>query len=250
MLYKELAHVRRSLAIYAVIAALALILALSIRLASGTHVNVHGSVERLPFSIFSGAAGFVATIFAVVFGIGLANENAHHLPWVWTKPIARWRYALGMMGVHLAGLLVVFAAMCAAVAIVLSLFGQLRYVHWQPYDGAVLLLALSAPLGLYGFVQAATASLKRNAGLVAGLSWPVMGAVAALAKNSDLPQPLSAIVQAINLINPWNYLSVHVASRGDADALIATVVPHALALLAIAAGGATLAIVQWNRVEA
>ena len=91
-------------------------------------------------------------------------------------------------------------------------------------------------------LNAATASMKRNYGLVVGLAWPAALGVIGLA-NLPPGQPLRdgarAVFGVISYIDPLKYMNAAVISY-----------PQLVMLVVLALIYGTLAALQWQRVEA
>jgi hypothetical protein len=188
---------------------------------------------------------FVALVVATVLAAPFAHENNGHLNITWTKPIARERLALAIMGVDVVGILAAFAlGVVTAIASGL-LFGRVNFATtsqiWEILAGS-----LAITFAWYALLNAVTASLRRGYGIVLGLAWPVALLVTVLGTNEKLRETtfgaiLHAIFWPISRLDPIAY------ANGPGDELA----PGAFvaAIVMILAYGA-LAIVQWRRVEA
>ncbi|HUN28839.1 MAG TPA: hypothetical protein VMV65_03455 [Alphaproteobacteria bacterium] len=214
-----------------------------------TRINTDGPVD---FAIFLGFACFAALIFATVFGGSLACEQPH-LEIALTKPVTRERYALGTIGVDLAGIALA-ALMTIVAAIVCQAMFEVPHFNFDHTFQLSTLLFLVLPLAWYAMLNAATTSMKRGVGVVLGFAWPVAFVVIAL---SHIPLGDTAVGQAFHAIF-WTVsrflpLSYFPEMHGNSAVIPAGEWGY-VTRIAIASGlmliyGA-LAVVQWRRVEA
>lgn len=208
-------------------------------------------------------AAFVALIIATVLSGPLANENHNHLEVVWTKPISRERYALGVFGVDAIGILASMALAIVFMLLSTALF-ELPIIVIDPQTPAVLALTIFTPLAWYALLTAAAASLKRGRGAVLGLGWcaalfilPVtMGFLA-------LQQPavhfVGVVLSYLMLLDPILYIHMSGSSApGDGtpvygvmySVLGAPAATRAAIVFALALIYSALSLVQWHRLEA
>lgn len=253
--YKQIVRVRRALLAYFMVCAVLGLLVAAVGLSSHHAVNIEngGHVIIIPLMILFLIAAFPAAIFATVLGSGLAGENAQTLAWAWTKPISRTSYALGMMAVDVSAVITAYLiAILVLEMMPLMVYGLFKYVTYSSVDGGAFLRGLVFPIAVYCVLQAFTASLRRNAGLVIGLAWPI-GLVLGGLRKTGLEHPFRDIVWLLNLINPWAYLAFQIDARDFAPVsphIVQLMVQHGIALAIIAVVAVFAATFQWNRLEA
>jgi hypothetical protein len=204
-------------------------------------------------AIIGYAAAITAAIFASIFGSSLAIENDGHLEIAWTRPISRTRNALGKLLIDVAAIVTVFVLCYATGWLVVGLLGD--HPFNLAYDGASLLKVarfLAFPLAWFGLTQALTAGIKGGwFGAIVGPLWPVCQGLFAVGLL-PLSAPWHRIWQIANIPNPIAYFPFwvfdenvfHVYQFGYG------VVIDAIALVAIAIIGITLATLRWQRLEA
>lgn len=199
----------------------------------------------------------IGLVTATMLGGVLAKENDGHLELAWTKPVPRDRLALASIAVDMVTIVVSQLA-----TFVLTLIVVLMFVWPHFYVNAltpwVVGLALLAPLAWYACLTAFSASLKRGLGLVCGLGWLAALMVPSIAaatsrSSSDLGITIHAIFQSIAYIDPISYVSFHgsIESSGLQMRTVAGSIEFSvLMLLVLTVVYATLAVLQWRRVEA
>ena len=239
-------RVRRAVMIYTTILVSFTVLAIAMRFVphvQGPHSTGDPAfASRLYFDLLKIAVGTSAAVagLATVLGLNLASENEGHLEVAWTKPVSRERYGLSLFGVDIVAIAIAQFITMACVTIVADVWIGHAAVVVRPEniwrDIAVLML----PINIYAWVTVLTASLKRNRGVVAGLLWPGMLGLAALAFIPvQSVQSIARIVDTINPIVMYTNENHHVTSAATYEiGLFVSVVLLALAL------------VQWRRLEA
>jgi hypothetical protein len=260
--YTQVLRIACGLKWLAIVLAALYVLIVSIAAANGafTH-SLHGSPDNsdIPLPALFGIAGFAAAIFASRYARTLSEENEAHLPIVWTKPVSRIRYALTVVGVDVAGIVAAFAMTLLVALAFIATFGATRFID-APADSAMQLLRfLMLPLGYYGVMTALTASFGKTGRGLIGWAWCV-SLVSLVLASSDFPRPWSAIIAAVNVVNPLAYASYSHTSGHDTTNIASG--PHgtaftslalsldASALLLLFAAGIAAGIAQWRRLEA
>jgi hypothetical protein len=202
-----------------------------------------------------GIAGLVALIAGMILAGCFARENEGHLEIALTRPISRGALALRMMLVDAAGI-----AMAWVMGVVAFEIVHLVFFGWTGFyiTGHETLLAVAVLLGAiawYAVLICATASLKRNYGIILGAAWLLglgIPVLAALDPNQLPPfLVLRAIAIPLSWIDPFTYTRVILAPPGIAQTV--HVLPYALgipALIVLTVVYAAFAVVQWRRVEA
>lgn len=205
------------------------------------------SIGTIDVAALLAFAYFVALVVATALGASFSREN-DHLEFAALKPVSRERFALGAIGADIAGIYVAEALTAVAALLGVVLYGG-THVDTSSMSAGFIALILVMPVAWYLFLNAATASLKRGAGMVIGFSWPVSAIVVALAQADLGRGPLGTLVHdtfwIVSRIVPLTYASLtmssHAAGIGGGNALAALI-------LALVYGALTL--VQWRRVEA
>jgi hypothetical protein len=217
----------------------------SVHMQTSTHTGFPKNMN-VPIDDFLEFAWVVAIIVATMLAVPFARENDGHLNIVWTKPIARERLALEIIGVDIIGILAAYLLALIAAAATVALFGM-PHITVTAQSWINLLSGLLVAIAWYACINASTASMRRGYGAVLGFAWPVGIVVAALSQvnlgDSPLGSTVHAVIWAISRIDPLTYSSLKssgVASAGAYYSIIAFLVVVYLAS----------AVVQWRRVEA
>jgi hypothetical protein len=241
MWYVPYLRVRHAVLVYVYIALGILFVAVALRFWPGTvHMDPRDMHGHIDLGMLIGGAAALVGGFATVLGLNLAAENDGHLEVAWTKPVSREGYALGVFAVDIVAMAacVVFTAVC--ILVIVAVYGGLPIVEFgSAHDLESALLFCGAPLCIYGWIAALSASLKRNRGAVAGIFWPVMFALALLPRIPN--PPLHALASAVDVFNPVVVFSTS-SHLAPPDATFAWG-------WAVAALMLTAAIVQWRRLE-
>jgi hypothetical protein len=251
MWYMPYLRVRRAVLVYSLVVVGITLAAIALRLWPGAvHLDdLQGRVHVALSQLIVGAASLVGG-FATVLGLNLAAENDGHLEVAWTKPVSREGYALGVFAVDIGAMAVciVFTTICLAV--LAEVFtGSLTMTFEWGVPLARLVAFCGMPLCIYAWITAVSASLKRNRGVVAGLSWPFM---LGLGLMTLLPIPaIHAVSETLNWVNP---LAIYTWSTGadhgtlTADAGVSTLWTY-LWGLALSALLLASALFQWRRLQ-
>lgn len=213
-----------------------------------TTFNTDGPVN---FEIFLAFASFAALIFATIWGCAFACEQGH-LEYALLKPVTRTRYALGIVGFDILGM--VLAALMTIVAAIIcqSMFEFPHFDFSHVADPLTALLAI-VPIAWYALLNGATASMRRGYGALLGFAWPIALVLISL---SHIPLPDVPVghvfhdlfVVASRLI-PITYLpSLNDSGHAAPDPLSDTTKLAIVTGLTLIYGA--LALVQWRRVEA
>lgn len=252
MYYKELLRVRSGVLAYAIVIAIAAFVIIVINAGAGMVPDAATKAHpaAIPVVALFAIAAFLTAILATVFGASLNCDGDGHMELVGTRPISRTGYALQVMLVDVAGMVLAFL-FTAGVAAIVALFVAKRAVMWQ-IDSDFLVNALRFtlfPLAWYAILQALTAGQRGRAGLAQGLIWPVAFGMAILSLV-PLPAVWHSIFAALNVVNPFVYATYQTNDQGVALLVGVKVLVDALALAALTVVGAVAAALQWRRVEA
>ena len=206
-----------------------------------------------PFDIYLGFGFIVGLIVATILGASFSRENEGHLEFALLKPVTRSRYALGVIGVDLAGI-----AECQLMAIAAFILGQLIFeiphFDFSGVQPAFVGIVFALPFAWYAGLNAATVSLKRGAGQFVGFAWPVSAVIIAIGsidiQGTTLGSAIHAIFWTISRIIPLSYGSFSsVGAQVNAPAGQSLAVNFIIVTILLLVYG-VLAIVQWRRVEA
>jgi hypothetical protein len=215
-----------------------------------TVIDTNGTA---PFIYYMAIADLVALIIATCLGAPFARENDGHLEIALTKPVSRVRYALGVIGVDIVGI-VASSLMAVVTILICQLMFELPRIDMTGLNAEAAAMGIIFPVAWYAMLCAATASLRRGYGIVLGLAWPaailvtVFGAVSW--GRSILGEVAHTVFYILSRIDPLTYVTV----PGTAEINLARVLPdfgiRATVLVALFLVYAAVAIVQWRRVEA
>jgi hypothetical protein len=255
MEYVEFWRVRRSLLWHAGILAVIVVVILSLPQVGTVHVTGPGGSTNfapgrgVPLSAIATIGAFFAAIYASSVGTSLNRENVTR-DVSWTKPLSRTVLALRYVLIDLVGVAIAFALAIAAVAVVSS------YMHFPVFFDrqAPVEIVLGVGIGTmwYGLVQVVTCIAPPGARSLAGILWPVAGVLTLL--EHVLPGYLGAIVRAIDVLNPLNYMS-STSTHGDTGTMMIQpgTLPsdeRALIVWCLTLAFCVLAIIMWPRKEA
>jgi hypothetical protein len=215
-----------------------------------TTIDTNGSVPMLYFMAF---ADVIALIIATILAAPLAREIDGHLEIALTKPVSRLRYALGVLGADVAG--IVTACLLAVIACYLCelFFGSYR-VDFSGVNGRAILMGVMAPIAWYAMLCAATTWFSRAYGAVLGFAWPValvVGVLAVVQTSSPLGLMVHDVGWVISRLDPLTYVKL---AAPDHDGTISYAgadftMRFGIEILLFVVYSA-LALVRWERVEA
>jgi len=213
----------------------------------GTSTTVHGRFVTDQDMLALIVVGMTYALAFLSTGLGLtfAAENEGHLEFAWTRPITRERYALGIVAVDLAGMLVAFLLSIAIVSLGVLACGGIEFFatsHVRAADFGPALLGLGLPILMYAWIAALSASLRRGRAF-AILIWPAMGVLALFATQTAPGSPFKPVLVWLNTyVNP---LAIFAQDQQHDLTIASTAYGLAFAALLIAA-----TIGQWRRLEA
>jgi len=255
MEFVELLRVRRALIWHAGILA---VIAIGIMaLAHSTTVNIDGpsgQTKLIPGSFIgwgdiAGICAFFVTIFASSLGTSLSRENSIR-DISWTKPIARTLIAIRYILVDLGGLCIAFVTAFALIALVLVRMNFMPHADASVFIQTVLAIGIGAMW--YGLLQMITCGMPPGGRAMAGIMWPV---ALFLIPMAQIPGAIGALVRAVNIINPLEYLGVASIGSSDPAKSFNPVGPlsldeRALVVWLFAALFCAIAVAVWPRQEA
>ena len=230
---------------------------MSERSASGTrHMSIDTNAQT-NVAYYLLAALFVGLIISTVLGASFAKEGEGHLEFALTKPVSRLRFALGNVGVDFAGILIAEVMVMIAGACAQLLF-EVPHFTADVQSLYVLLIAVLGPFAWYAMLNAATASMRRGANAIVGLSWIIAFGIIGAGKvhlPTALGDAMHAIFSTLARLLPMSYVELSVNDNGivmvsGASAQTASTPINAVALLVLLLIYSALAVWQWRRVEA
>jgi hypothetical protein len=217
------------------------------------HVRVDTN-SPTSFSYYLAVATVIGLIIATVLGASFAKEADGHLEFALTKPVSRLRFALGNVGVDFAGIVIAEIMTMIGMALAHLLF-EVPHYYVDLQTLFVLLAALLGPFAWYAMLNAATASMRRGASAIVGLSWIIAFGIIGAGKV-HLPTALGdaahAIFSTLARFIPMNYMELSIRDSGaitNVNDQPATLVNVAI-LFTLLAIYSALAVWQWRRVEA
>jgi hypothetical protein len=203
---------------------------------SGVHAE-----QEMTAGHFVSAGVLIALIVATVLGAPFAKENDGHLEIALTKPIDRVALAAQIMGIDAVAVVVAFVLGFAFSAIVHMLFLPGSYA-FTGTDFMAIVLSIAGCVAWYAMLNAATASMKRGYGAVSGLAWPIaLGVIGGthLPPGEPIRDAIRTLCTVVDYLNPLHYV---LGTNLSFTELVT--------LLVLALVYATLAAIQWRRVEA
>ena len=217
----------------------------------------HTHLRTVAFGSVFAIAGYATCIMATMLTATL-NRDRSHLAYIWTRPMARERIALGYIAVDVVTILVAYTIVAGVTALVLSNLPGTHLVD-DPNAAALLLRFAALPLMWYALVEAATSWNTLRGGTAAGLSWAVFWGLLILAAVK-LPVAIRAIVAVLNIFNPLAYFinegqstlydPVTLSQVNARDLIPLSYTAQTILAYAIFIGGCTVAAYAWKRMEA
>lgn len=215
---------------------------------STTVIDTNGSVPMLYYMAF---ADLVALIVAMVLAAPFAREVDGHLEIALTKPVSRTRYALGVIGADVVG--IVAASFMTVVALYLcQLLFESSRLDFSGVNSHAVAMGLAAPLAWYALLCAATTWFNRSyvAVLVAALPVAIIIAGLTLVEPTNI---VAVIVHQtawiLSRLDPWTYVQLKYDSAAMDVGAATFGWRLSLEILFFVVYGA-LAVVKWQRVEA
>jgi hypothetical protein len=239
MIYREYLVMRKALAWFAGVV-LALMLVIPVTLFN----NSIGYAE-----ITNGAA-WLAAIFASIFGVALGNGSREASRVLWVLPAPRWKLALQVIAVDLAGATVAFACVCVFFPAVAAL--RFRLNLSGTVGATDITVALAMIYGAYGW-SALIGMIGRRVAYCGLVALPALMLWMILAQAQS---PVSTILRGPLIANPFAVYNAGLLAVSNAglDAwpslqwVGAAWITPILVAIAIATCG--LAVALWQRAEA
>ncbi len=215
-----------------------------------TVVDTNGAV---PMIYYMAIADVVALVVATILAAPLAREIDGHLEIALTKPISRVRYALGVIGVDVVGILAASFLTVAAFYLCQLLFESPR-LDFSGLNARAIAMGVALPMAWYAMLSAATTWLNRAYGAVQGFAWPVaifIGILASIEPNNAVALFVHDVAWVISRLDPLSYVSMAEPSANGAIAYADSnfALRISIEVLLFVVYGA-LAVWRWQRVEA
>jgi hypothetical protein len=215
-----------------------------------TVVDTNGAVPMIYYMLL---ADIVALIVATILAAPLAREIDGHLEITLTKPISRVRFALGIIGADVAGIIAASILTVLAFYICQLLFESPR-LDFSGINARAIAMGLACPLAWYAMLCAATTWLHRSYGAVLGFAWPVailVGVLSIISTNNVVALFVHDVAWTLSRLDPLSYVSF---AEPDGHGLLTYsgsnfALRLSIQLFLFVAYGA-LAIWKWQRVEA
>ena len=190
MMYREFLVMRKALAWFA-----AVLLAVALTGLVTRTIQV-GSTETEVAGIgIAASSGWVAAIFASIFGVALGNGSREAARILWVLPAPRWVLALQVIAVDLAGTTVAYMFAYAIILSTLLLAGlHVRAATIGTVDIAGIIMALAMSYATYGW--------SALAGML-GRRVPYCGIIALPALMIWMMLAQSPVVRAASIANPF-----------------------------------------------
>jgi hypothetical protein len=248
----ELIRVRRALTWYGGIGAAVVLVALLFANSPSVIINV-GDHRALgvPLSVLLGIAMLFTASLASWIGLSLNLENATR-EFAWTRPISRTMLAVRFIAVDLGGLAAGYAFTVLALWALVAGAGH-GAVVFDPSVPVALVLSSGVVAMWYALLLLASAPFNGRGGSIAGMLWAASLILISVGQGTR-SGPLHTAAQALNVINPFAYLSlmVHIDGSGDGPfpsvwALDPTL--RAAIVWALSAVFCAAAIALWKRRE-
>jgi hypothetical protein len=216
-----------------------------------TVIDTNGAV---PMIYYMALADLVALIVATVLAAALAREIDGHLEVALTKPCSRLRYALGVVGVDVVGILAASVLTVIAFYLCQLLFESPR-LDFSGVNMRAVAMGIAMPLAWYAMLCAATTWLHRSWVAVLAFAWPavaLVGILTLLPMTSPVALFVHDVAWGLSRLIPLSY--VQMASPDHMGSTISYTGDHfgmriSLVTLFFVVYGA-LAVWQWQRVEA
>lgn len=220
-----------------------------------TRTTVIDTNGTTPFIYYMVIADLMAFLIATLLAAPFARENDGHLEFALTKPVSRTSYAVGVIAVDLAGIVLCSFMTVVAVLICQAMF-EIPHPDFSGINSQAIVMGFAFPFAFYAMLVAATASLSRGYGAILGFAWPVAILVVLFGivipwGNSLLGQTVHNIFWVISRIDPLSYLSSVRADHETGQFVAAADFTGRLLMeILLFVVYSVLAVLQWRRVEA
>jgi hypothetical protein len=215
-----------------------------------TVIDTNGAVPMVYYMLL---ADFVAIIVATILAAPLAREIDGHLEITLTKPITRLRYALGVIGADVAGIVAASFLTVLAFYLCQLLFESAR-LDFSGINSRAIVMGLAFPLAWYAMLCAGTTWLHRSYIWVLVFTLPIaafVGVLTIIPTNSVVALFIHDVAWVISRVDPLTYVSF--AQPNEHGLLTYSDSNFTLRLsmqILFFVAYSALAIWKWQRVEA
>ncbi len=215
-----------------------------------TVIDTNGSV---PMIYYMALADVVALIVATILAAPFAREVDGHLEVALTRPVSRLRYALGVIGVDVVGIVVASILTIVAFYICQLLFESAR-LDFSGINARAIAMGVVLPLAWYAMLCAATTWLRGSYGAVLGFAWPVallIGGLTLIHPGNVVALFVHDVAWTLSRLDPLSYVSFATPSDDGTYMYEGSNFGWRFAIeVAFFAVYGALAVWQWQRVEA
>lgn len=215
-----------------------------------TVIDTNGAV---PMIYYMAIADVVALIVATILAAPLAREIDGHLEVALTRPVTRIRFALGVIGADVAGILAASVLTVMAFYLCQLLFESAR-LDFSGINMRAIAMGIAMPLAWYAMLCAATTWLSRSFSAVLGFAWPIailVGVLTLIHPGNILALFIHDVAWVLSRFDPLTY--VEFATPRDDGTVAYSDSSFGLRFLVevlfFVVYGA-LAVIKWQRVEA
>lgn len=230
MIYREYLVMRKALPLFAGIVLIIMLI-----------VPSSSNMGHVTYAAIANGSGWLAAIFASVFGVALGNGSRDASRVLWVLPTRRWMLALQVIAVDLAGTTVAFAC----VYLLMLTFGALHFrVELSGTSSAAdIAMALAMAFGTYGW-SALVGMLGRRIAYGGLIALPVLMIWMILALSQTA---IGAMLRAPIAANPFAVYNAGLNAMSPLQWLSSTWTTPVLLAIAVATCG--LATALWARAE-
>jgi hypothetical protein len=215
-----------------------------------TTIDTNGAV---PMIYYMALADFTALIVATILAAPFAREIDGHLEIALTKPISRARYALGLIGTDVVGILAASLLTIVAFYLCQLLFESPR-LDFSGINARAVAMGLVVPVAWYAMLCAATTWLHRAYGAVQGFAWPVaifIGVLAAIHPENVVALFIHDLAWVVSRLDPLSYVSMATPTSGGSVSYSGSDFGLRFSIVGLLfVVYSAIAIWQWQRVEA
>ena len=213
-------------------------------------IDTNGSV---PMIYYMALADVMALIVATILAAPLAREIDGHLEVTLTKPCSRLRYALGVIGVDVIGILAASVLTIVAFYLCQVLFESPR-LDFSGINARAIAMGMALPLAWYAMLCAATTWLNRSYIAVLGFAWPVallIGVLTLIPPGNVVALFVHDVAWTLSRLDPLSYVSIATPADNGTVSYAGDNFGWRMSaeVLFFVVYGA-LAVWQWHRVEA
>ncbi len=251
MIYREYLVMRKALAWFVAVLLAIMLIGL-----------INGVIQVAPtqtdYAAIGVTSGWIAAIFASIFGVALGNGSREAARVLWVLPTARWKLALRVIVVDLAGTTVAFVCVYAAMLLLLKISDpHFRMETLGAVNAAGIVMALAMVYATYGW-SALAGMLGRRVPYCGIFALPALWIWMIFAQSQST---LGSILRAPIVANPFTIFNAGLAlnswehHRFTLDPVTSSLqrlgtVWETPVLIATAVATCGLAVLFWQRAQA